>query len=377
MSADAGQAKLIIGASESNANLYYATAFLAPDPFVFVWGQEGKTLLMSDLEVDRARSQAKVDAVLPIRIYEERAKAAGIERPTTADSVACFLQERGITRAVVPGAFPLEHGDALRAKGIGVETRREPFFEQRLTKSPAEVEAIVNAMRKTEAALEEAIAAIRKSRVVGGVLHWKGEPLTSERVQRLIARALLDEGLLAQHTIVSCGDGACDPHNEGQGPLYAGQTIILDVFPQDMASRYFADITRTVVKGQASNEVRALYEAVLAGQERAFALLRAGVDGATVHAEVQAVFDARGYRTGEVNGRMQGFFHGTGHGLGLEIHELPRVAKLPIVLQTGNVVTVEPGLYYPGLGGVRIEDVAVITDTGCTNLTTFPKVLEV
>jgi Xaa-Pro aminopeptidase len=196
-------------------------------------------------------------------------------------------------------------------------------------------------------------------------------------VQRLIAGALLDDGLLAQHTIVSCGDGACDPHNEGQGPLYAGQTIILDVFPQDMASRYFADITRTVVKGRASNEVRALYDAVLAGQERAFELLRAGVDGASVHAEVQAVFDARGYRAGEVNGRMQGFFHGTGHGLGLEIHELPRVAKLPTVLQTGNVVTVEPGLYYPGLGGVRIEDVAVITDTGYTNLTTFPKVLEV
>jgi Xaa-Pro aminopeptidase len=377
MSTEEAQARLIIGASETNANLYYATKFLAPDPFILVWGPEGKVLLMSDLEVDRARSQAAVDAVLPVRIYEQKAKGTGIERPTTADVVAAFLEERGIKRVVVPGAFPLEHGDGLRSRGVAVETRREPFFEERLAKSPAEVDAIVRAMRKTEAALEQAIQAIRESRDVAGVLHWQGEPLTSERVQRLIARVLLEDGLLAQHTIVSCGDAACDPHNEGQGPLLAGQAIIIDVFPQDMASRYFADITRTVVKGRAPEALAALYDAVLAGQTRAFELVRAGVDGATVHGEVQGVFDARGYATGEVNGRMQGFFHGTGHGLGLEIHELPRVSRLPGVLQAGNVVTVEPGLYYPGVGGVRIEDVVVVTEAGCSNLTTFPKQLEV
>ncbi len=371
------QAELIIGASEFNANLYYATKFLAPDPFIFISGPDGKVLLMSDLEVDRARSRASVDMVLPVRTYEEKAKEAGVERPTTADVVAAFLEERGIKRVIVPGAFPLEHADGLRSRGIVVETRREPFFEQRLTKSVPEVDAIVRAMRKTEAALGVAVQAIRDSDVVGGVLHWTGDVLTSERIQRLIARTLLEDGLLAQHTIVSCGDAACDPHNEGHGPLLAEQAIIIDVFPQDMETRYFADITRTVVKGRAPEALSALYAAVWAGQTRALDLIRAGVDGATVHTEVQAVFEGRGYRTGEVNGRMQGFFHGTGHGLGLEIHELPRVSKVTSLLQTGNVVTVEPGLYYPGVGGVRIEDVVVVTDAGCTNLTAFPKQLEV
>jgi Xaa-Pro aminopeptidase len=120
-----------------------------------------------------------------------------------------------------------------------------------------------------------------------------------------------------------------------------------------------------------------MYRAVADGQACAFRLIRDGADGETVHAEVQATLDALGFRTGEVNGRMQGFFHGTGHGLGLEVHELPRVAKVPTTLRTGNVVTVEPGLYYPGVGGVRLEDVVVVTENGCTNLTAYPKELEV
>ncbi|MBP1778479.1 MAG: Xaa-Pro aminopeptidase, partial [candidate division NC10 bacterium] len=117
--------------------------------------------------------------------------------------------------------------------------------------------------------------------------------------------------------------------------------------------------------------------AVTDGQECAFRLIRDGADGDAVHREVQATLEKHGFQTGEVNGRMQGFFHGTGHGLGLEVHELPRVSKVPTTLRTGNVVTVEPGLYYPGVGGVRIEDVVVVTERGCTNLTAYPKILEV
>ena len=370
-------ARLIVAASESDANLYYATRFLAPDAFVFVWREDEKILLMSDLEVDRARAQAQVDTVLPIRAYEERAKAEGIARPGVVDAVRAFFAERGIRRIVVPGGFPIEHGDALRARGIEVQVRPEPFLEERLVKTPAEVGWIQHAMRRTEAALGQAIDAIRESEIFEGVLRWRGEVLTAESVKRLIAVRLLEDGLLAQHTIVACGEAACDPHNEGSGPLRPGQAIILDVFPRDQGTRYFADITRTVVKGRAPERLREMYGAVARSQERALHLIRDGADGEAIHREVQSTLEGHGFRTGEANGRMQGFFHGTGHGLGLEVHELPRVSKVPTTLRTGNVVTVEPGLYYPGIGGVRIEDVVVVTEHGCTNLTAYPKELEV
>ena len=371
-------ARLIIAASETDANLFYATRFLAPDAFVFVLTPTGeKVLLMSDLEVDRARAQAAVDTVLPIRRFEERAKASGVERPGVLDSVCAFLAEREIRTVRVPGSLPIEYGDGLRERGVAVQVLREPFFEERLLKTADEVEAISRAMQRTEAAMDAAIGAIREAEVHDGVLRWRGTTLTAEKVRRLISMTLIEDGLLAQHTIVACGEAGCDPHNEGSGPLRAGQSIIIDIFPRDEATRYHADITRTVVKGRASEMLRKMYRAVAAGQEQAFALLRDGSDGAAIHRAVQATLEGHGFQSGEVNGRMQGFFHGTGHGLGLEVHELPRISKLPTTLRSGNVVTVEPGLYYPGIGGVRIEDVVVVTETGCTNLTRYPKELEV
>ena len=373
----AADARLIIGASEAEANLFYATRFLAPDPFVFLWHRAEKILLMSDLELDRARSQAAVDKVLPIREYEERAKRPGVERPTVVDALHELLKERTIRSLLVPGSFPIEHGDGLRDRGIQVLVKREPFLEERLVKSPAEVKAITDAMRRTEAAMDAAIAAIREAEVRDGVLWWHGVVLTSEVIKRLIAGDLLDGGLIAAHTIVACGTDACDPHNEGSGALRAGEPVILDIFPRDSRTQYFADITRTVVKGEASDAVRRMYRAVAAAQECAFGLIRDGADGEGIHRSVQQTLEGHGFRTGELNGRMQGFFHGTGHGLGLDVHELPRVSKVKATLQAGNVVTVEPGLYYPGAGGVRIEDVVVVTETGCQNLTTYPKVLEV
>jgi Xaa-Pro aminopeptidase len=370
-------ARLIIAASERDANLFYATRFLAPDPFVFLWHGAEKILLMSDLELDRSRAQAAVDAVLPIRLYEDRAKASGMERPTPIDALWELLQEREIKSLLVPGSFPVEHADRLRERGLTLRVKPEPFFEERLTKSPAEIQAIARAMRRTEAAMEGAISAIREAEVRDGLLWWQGGILTSETIKRLIARQLLDDGLIAENTIVACGDDGCDPHNRGGGPLRAEQSIIIDIFPRDSESQYFADITRTVVKDQAPETLRRMYRAVLAGQECALRLIREGAEGEAIHREVQQTLEGCGFQTGEVNGRMQGFFHGTGHGLGLDIHEPPRISKVKATLRRGNVVTVEPGLYYPGVGGVRIEDVAVVTETGCENLTKYPKELEV
>ena len=181
----------------------------------------------------------------------------------------------------------------------------------------------------------------------------------------------------ANHTIVACGDQACDPHNEGSGPLSAGKPIIIDIFPHSNRTGYFADITRTVVKGTPTVEMRDLYNTVLEAQQRALSYIKAGVNGKEVHQQVTDLFEQKNYQTGEIDGRMQGFFHGTGHGVGLEIHEPPRIGKTDNTLIAGHIVTVEPGLYYPGKGAVRIEDLVVVTEDGCKNLTTYPKVFEV
>ena len=371
------RATLIVAASETCADLYYATGFLAPDPFVYVKVDGRSLILASDLEIDRARRQARVDEVWPLRRYEDRARDRGVGHPGMIEAAAEALRELGVEGVVVPAAFPVAHADALRARGWAVAARPDPFFETRARKTPEEVRHIAESQRRTEAALGEAIEAIRQADVRDGVLYREGEPLTSEAVKALLARRLLDLGCLARHSIVACGIDGCDPHHEGAGPLRAGESIILDVFPQSLATRYYADITRTVVKGRASDGLRRMYDAVLRGQERALGLIKGGADGTAIHAEVENVFADAGFTTGEVEGRMQGFFHGTGHGLGLEIHEPPRIAKRGAILRPGHVVSVEPGLYYPEWGGVRIEDLVLVTDGGCENLTHFPKVLEV
>ena len=371
-----GETTLIIAASEADANLYYATRFLAPDPFIFLEVAGEKVLLLSDLEIDRGRQQAAVQTVLPLSRYEEGARRAG-EGTGLAAVAARLLLERGVTVVQVPANFPLGVADDLRARGVTVKAKPDPFYEARTVKTAEEVAAISHALAATEGAMDVATSALRASEVRDGVLTLEGEVLTSERVKRMIAAHLLERDYLAQHTIVAGGDQGCDPHEQGHGPLRADTAIIIDIFPRSIATRYHGDLTRTVVKGEASAALRNQYGAVRAAQEEALASIRAGVEGPAVHARVCSLFEARGYRTGEVGGRMQGFFHGTGHGLGLEIHEPPRVSKIPATLQAGNVVTVEPGLYYPGVGGVRLEDVVVVTDTGCTNLVKYPKLLEI
>ncbi|MBI4716004.1 MAG: aminopeptidase P family protein [Nitrospirae bacterium] len=288
-----------------------------------------------------------------------------------------IFSERKIRRLIVPPNFWVEKALLLEAMGYEIEVKKGPVFEARAVKTEEEIGRITETLRHTEEALDRAVRMIRESEVRDGVLFHDGAVLTSERVKKVINLRLMEHDCVARHTIVSCGEDACDPHNEGTGPLRAGVPIILDVFPQSGTSRYFADITRTVVKGKAPDAVIRLYEAVLQGQEAAFTRIRDGANGREIHEAVVQTFQAAGFETGEIDGRMQGFFHGTGHGLGLEVHEPPRISRLDDVLRTGHVVTVEPGLYYRGIGGVRIEDVVVVREGGCENLTRAPKVLEV
>lgn len=367
------RATLMIAASESDSNLYYATRFVAPDPFIFLEVKGERLMVMSDLEVDRARSQATVDRVLSYSEIERRLGAQGIKTPGAPEIVHAVLQDHGVARLLVPGNFPYVHAARLQELGYHLDTKKEPFFERRTVKTSEEVRHIEAAQRATEEAVAAAHAALQAASPREGMLWLDGEPLTSERIKTLINVKLMERGCVAQHTIVAGGEQACDPHHEGNGPLPVNRSIIFDVFPRSSQSRYFADMSRTVVRGNPSPELKRLYQTVKDAQEEAITKIRDGADGAKIHQEICDRFEAAGYKTGLVNGRMQGYFHGTGHGVGLDIHEPPRISRTGSPLQGGHIVTVEPGLYYPGLGAVRIEDMVLVTSDGCRNLTNFSK----
>jgi Xaa-Pro aminopeptidase len=249
------------------------------------------------------------------------------------------------------------------------------FWPERNAKTDEELKLIGRALRLSEIGLKRGMEVLKASKLKGRKLAWSGKPLTSELLRAEIDTAILRAGGTPTNTIVAGGDQACDPHERGHGPLYANSLIILDIFPRDPRSGYWGDMTRTVVRGRASEHQRKLWNTVKDGQELALREIRDGVDGMKIHKAIQTLFEKRGYPTEVRKGVNVGFFHGTGHGLGLDIHEFPRVQK--VVLKERQVVTVEPGLYYPGLGGVRIEDVVVVTKTGCKILSKFPKQLEI
>ena len=398
------EAVLIVAASEQDANLYYVTQFWAPDPFIFVQINGRRILVMSDLEVDRAKGESKVDDVLSFsklqaEVKKRKSADSGMtpppvfpakggsdqrsDRPEGPESgggvisvVDHLFKRHKVTKVRVPSTFPVTLADSLRAKKYTLEVVEDPFFPERMIKKEEEVAAIRETQRFTEAAVQSAIDLIQSAEIKNGDLWLKGQPLTSELIRKVLHLTLMGSDCLAKETIVAGGTQACDPHCIGSGPLKANQPIVLDVFPVSLRTRYFADMTRTVVKGRASPKVKKMYKAVQEGQEIAFRKLKAGVNGLDIHRSILTYFEKEGFKTGLMKGRMQGFFHGTGHGVGLEIHEPPRVSSTPDILQEGNVVTVEPGLYYLDAGGIRLEDMVLITKTGCQNLTTFPKLLE-
>jgi Xaa-Pro aminopeptidase len=371
-------AQLIVAASDTDANLLYATRFFAPDPFIYLRHNGRTMVVVNDLEIDRARRQASVDQVLS-RSELERELSKRRRVINTAAVLECLFSRRKIRSVLVPSNFPLRLADQLRRRQLRVITRPAAFFPKRELKTEEEIRAIATAQRAAEAAMEAAIAMIRQSRISSrGILFSAGTQLTAEAVKERMAVAALQHGCIASHTIVACGRKGCDPHDAGGGPLRANQSIIVDVFPRSQTSGYWGDITRTVVRGHASDRLKALFQTVLKGQSMALEKVRPGIKGQEVHRAVLEDFNRQGYETGLRNGRMQGFFHGTGHGVGLEIHEAPRLSpSSQEPLKPGHVVTVEPGLYYPETGAVRIEDLVVVSSTGNRNLTRFPKYLEI
>jgi Xaa-Pro aminopeptidase len=368
---------LIIASSEKDADLYYATKFIAPDPFVFVQARGKKHILVSDLEIDRAKKQACVHGIFSASRLAAEYKRTHKKACAHIDLILFFLKKLEVHSVLVPGNFPVQYYAPLKHAGLKIRYKNGVFFEERLIKDGNEITAITRALRATEKAAHEAIKTLKRSVIRKNKLYFRGKSLTSEALKKIIHRTLLEEGCAGEHTIVSCGHHSTDPHDQGSGPLYAHQPIVMDIFPRSEATLYYADFTRTVVRGKASPELKKMYAAVKEGQEIAFKMIRRGMAAKKVHGAIQARFTQLGFTTGVKNGRMQGFFHSTGHGLGLDIHEPPRIGPGEDILKAGQVVTVEPGLYYKGVGGVRLEDVVLVTKTGCRNLTKFPKRLEI
>ena len=375
MSTTNGETKLIVAQSDIDADMLYATKFWAGDPFIFLQQNGKRTIVLTDLEMGRGRKTAKVDEFASFNELEREVQGNSKQAPPFEKVLAHFLRKRGVKSATVPANFGLGYARELAKDNVDLSMADGLFWPAREAKTDEELKLIGRALRITEAGMKRAMDVLKASRPKGKKLMWSGKPLTSELLRAEIDTTILRAGGVAMNTICAGGDQACDPHERGHGPLYVNSLIILDIFPRDAQTGYWGDMTRTVVRGRASQAQRKLWETVKDGQELALREVKADVDGMKIHKAIQALFMKRGYPTEVRKGVNVGFFHGTGHGLGLEIHEYPRLQK--VVLKERQVVTVEPGLYYPGLGGVRIEDVVVVTKEGSKILSRFPKQLEI
>ncbi len=372
------QALLIVAASEGDSNILYATGFFVPDPFIFFQHRNVKFAVLSDLEIDRAKKQAQVDRVLSLSLYQRKLRKLGKTPIGIIDILDLLFRERGVRSLIVPANFPALLSDQLRTKGYSVQIKRDPFWAERETKYRLEVKHITDSLRVARLGLDAGIRMLKHTKFKrDGYLYLNGTRLTSEMLKTAVNTTIMAQGWLPSHTIISSGNQCVDPHHEGSGPIKANTSIIFDIFPRSQQNGYFGDLSRTVVRGRASDKLKEIYATVQTGQKIGYDNIHDGVNGREVHQKILDLFEARGFHTGKINGRMQGFFHGTGHGLGLDIHEPPRIAPIDATLHTGHVVTVEPGLYYLGVGGVRLEDVVLVTTKANRNLTDCPQFLEI
>jgi Xaa-Pro aminopeptidase len=365
----------LIDADGANADQRYLSGYDAPDPYRTLYRPEGISLLVKSLEYGRAKTDSDGDAVRRPPDYGVEAYA---DRDADHDALAAFLEEFDADTVAVPDRFPAGTADALRERGVTVEPDAEGVVaEIRAVKSEAEIDEIQAAQRANESAMEAAQTLIADATIDDDQLVHDGEVLTSKRVKAVIERELLDHGYALDETIVAGGAQGADPHNRGSGPLPAHTPIVIDVFPRSRATRYHADMTRTFVRGTASEEVRERFELTREALEAALAAIEPGVTGEAVHNAVCDVYENAGHPTLRSDQSTEtGFFHSTGHGVGLEIHEGPRVGPGGAELEPGHVVTIEPGLYNPEPGGMRLEDLVVVRKDGYENLTEYPYTLE-
>jgi len=352
---------------------FYVSGFDAPDPFVTLYTPDGTHILTKELEYGRAVEASRADTVTRHSDYDAEASYGGFD--AYVDVIARFLDDHGVSAVAVPQRFPAAVADGLRAAGVDVAPETDGVVTDiRATKTDEEVEWIRQAQAANEKAMATVEDLLRAATAEDGTLHLDGEALTSERVKTELETTLLEERCGLDEAIVAGGPDGAEPHNRGSGPLPADEPIVVDIFPRSKATKYHGDMTRTFVKGAPSDAAREFYDLTETAFEAALDAVAAGVPAAEVHGAACEVYEDAGYPTLRSEpGAETGFIHSTGHGIGLDVHEAPGVNdRTDESLRAGHVVTIEPGLYDPDVGGVRIEDAVVVTDDGYRNLTDYP-----
>lgn len=376
---DAGLDGYLIDAAGDDSDQRYLSGFDAPDPYLTLYRPDELALLVSELEFGRAKADSDADVVRRFSEFdfttlrEEHGPHEARRR-----MLAEFVSDQGAESVAVPRRFPVDSADGLRERGVTVEPDQDDVVTKiRAIKTDDEISHI----RAVQAANERAMAAaedlIASTEPVDGNLVLNGEPLTAERVKTEIETVLLKEGCGLDETIVAGGEQGADPHDRGSGPLPANEPIVIDIFPRNKSTKFHGDMTRTVVHGTPSETVEDWFEVTREAFEAALEAIEPGVTGEAVHGAACEVYEKAGFPTLRSDpGAETGFIHNTGHGVGLDVHELPRLAPDGEELEPGHVVTVEPGLYDPAVGGMRLEDLVVVTENGYRNLTDYPMTLQ-
>jgi Xaa-Pro aminopeptidase len=367
---------LIYADTIRSPELRHEVPVAVPDPFLYLERNGDRVAMLSSFEVDRVR-EAGIDA----HPYEEfgwdELIAQGLPREELDLELALrAVKEWDVSIAVVPSMFPLELADRLRGAGVDLKVDREVFLQRRRVKNESELAGIRRAQKGAEEAMAAARELLRRAEPSNGAVELDGEQLTCERIKLEIQRVFGEHGLASDEFIVSHGPQSAVGHDMGSGPIAAGESIVIDLWPRDRQSACYADMTRTFVVGEISDELREYQRLVYEALQRSFDAVRAGIEGRKVFEQVCEIFHEAGQPTqlSKEPGQVldSGFYHGLGHGVGLEVHEQPWLGRAPGSLVAGDVVTLEPGLYRHGYGGVRLEDLALVTEDGCENLTSFP-----
>jgi Xaa-Pro aminopeptidase len=348
-----------------------------PDPFLYLERNGERHVVITPFEVERVAAH---DGLQPHAVeqfgWDELVKQGMPMEEVELGTYVRAVKELGVEQALVPATFPLELADRLRAEGIEITPDRETFIQRRRVKTGAEIEGIRRAQRGAEAGMDAARDLFRRAEEQSGSLLVDGEPLTCERVKLAIQQVFTERDLYADEFIVSHGAQTAIGHEMGHGEIKPNEPIVLDLWPRDRLSSCYADMTRTFVVGEPSEELVGFHTLVHEALEASLAAVKPGVAGRDVFVIASELFHEAGYPTGlhKADGETleDGFFHGLGHGVGLEVHEQPWLSRYPGELVAGDVITLEPGLYRNGYGGCRLEDLVLVTDDGGELLTEYP-----
>jgi len=372
-------ARVMAGNPSTNKSLYHTVRFMVHDAMIAIDLPDGtRTLILREIEMDRAKKHARADRVYGYSNFTPASGLSGDRETAAAQATTECLRRNGVTSVIGDRTLPLIYVDEMQAAGISVELDGDMGVTNRRVKDAEEISRLQQAQKVTEEVMRMACETVASASAGSdGVLHIGKEILTSERLRTLIDTFLLERNFFNPPCIVAGGSDGGDCHELGRGPLRTGQPVIIDIFPLDKSSMYNGDCTRTVVHSEIPEEVQKMHTAVVAAKNAATSATKAGVTGEAVHLETIRVLEEHGYVEGLPKENDPPTFcsmpHGTGHGIGLDVHEPPLLDRNGAVLLLGDVVTIEPGLYSHAIGGVRIEDMVLVTDDGCENFNSLPE----